>query len=56
MAYVFTFSCTTDGFVGLYFGYKHEGASYVDVKGTKDRSQFYNVSSQSLGVVSQESG
>lgn len=36
---------------GSYYGYKGLGKKVVDVKGTKDRNEFYNVSSGCLVVM-----
>ena len=36
------------GTTGGYFGYKRSGAQYVDEKGTKDQSEFYNVSKDDI--------
>jgi isopenicillin N synthase-like dioxygenase len=39
------------GTTGHYFGYKRSGAMFVDDKGTKDHSEFYNVSKDDvLGI------
>lgn len=36
------------GTTGGYFGYKKSGAQYIDEKGTKDQSEFYNVSKDDI--------
>ena len=36
------------GTTGGYFGYKRSGAQYIDEKGTKDQSEFYNVSKDDI--------
>ena len=36
------------GTTGGYFGYKKSGAQYVDEKGTKDQSEFYNISKDDI--------
>jgi isopenicillin N synthase-like dioxygenase len=36
------------GTTGGYFGYKKSGAQYIDEKGTKDQSEFYNISKDDI--------